>query len=515
MNGAAATQQGRCGNLQLCAAAAARSIITVPAGEDPACPRCGQPLQPLDHLVAPPRSMMPRVVQGAVVLAGVVALVFRITSGEDAAWLQSKLAPTTEVNAAPRSTAAAGGANIILRVAATDALGPGLVPQFAAKHLGLLGITDIASLPGADGTIEVSGQQAGERDGITVAAVPAAAGFDMLRRGTVDALLSTSRMPDAEGAPAGGPSPAAIAIQGITVAVSPANPVASLTPAQLQDVFAGRTVDWKDLGGPAGPIHIYLARGRNAISPDEAGFGQVGPPPPGWIISEQAAAAVTADHAGLVLLPLGSTGAAKVLPLGSGGTAVAPDRKTLLDGTYPLTRRLFLYLAPSTGNAARRFAGYIRSPAGLAELEASGFAPLPQREEAAPPRAVPEVPPDRMRPLLAGTAHLGLDVHFPQGGRDLDRASTHDLDQLIAFVRTQRIAPARLIVVGVPDGALLPPGQSAQTAALQRAGVVAAVLTRSGLPPGKVVTASPAAMPSNGSNHLDEMPRVEIYLMAQ
>jgi phosphate transport system substrate-binding protein len=47
-----------------------------------------------------------------------------------------------------------------------------------------------------------------------------------------------------------------IAYDGIAVIVSPANPVDGLTTKQLQDVFAGKITNWKQLGGEDRPIDL-------------------------------------------------------------------------------------------------------------------------------------------------------------------------------------------------------------------------------------------------------------------
>ena len=48
------------------------------------------------------------------------------------------------------------------------------------------------------------------------------------------------------------------AIDGVAVAVNPANAVTSLTKAQVKDVFAGKITNWKELGGKDAPISLYV-----------------------------------------------------------------------------------------------------------------------------------------------------------------------------------------------------------------------------------------------------------------
>ncbi len=48
-----------------------------------------------------------------------------------------------------------------------------------------------------------------------------------------------------------------IAIEGIAVYVHPRNPVGALSVDQLARVLSGEITDWKQLGGPDLPIHVY------------------------------------------------------------------------------------------------------------------------------------------------------------------------------------------------------------------------------------------------------------------
>jgi phosphate transport system substrate-binding protein len=48
----------------------------------------------------------------------------------------------------------------------------------------------------------------------------------------------------------------AFAIDGVAVVVHPANPVAALTTAQVRDIYAGRIVRWKHVGGPDRAVHV-------------------------------------------------------------------------------------------------------------------------------------------------------------------------------------------------------------------------------------------------------------------
>jgi phosphate transport system substrate-binding protein len=53
-----------------------------------------------------------------------------------------------------------------------------------------------------------------------------------------------------------------VAWDALAVIVNPANPVQSITMAQLQGIYLGKIKNWKELGGPNAPIELYIRRGK-------------------------------------------------------------------------------------------------------------------------------------------------------------------------------------------------------------------------------------------------------------
>src|SRR5436309_3807087 len=56
------------------------------------------------------------------------------------------------------------------------------------------------------------------------------------------------------------------------VIVNSANPVADLTRDQIRDIFTGAVQNWKEVGGPDAPIHLYI---RDPISGTYLGFREL------------------------------------------------------------------------------------------------------------------------------------------------------------------------------------------------------------------------------------------------
>ena len=516
-------QRGRCCNTEYCADAVSQRVVAIPEGGKFACPKCGEPLQSTSEARAKKRGKVTLVLQVGVVVLGGAALAYKLTNRSFIPGLQAKTAPSTsEAQAAPTmaaipvaavaadpqtpaptrqpppaATADAGPAtaSALLRFAGSDIIGARLAPRLAASYLGLIGSTGISVSPArADGMVEVIGQTAGQRDAITITSNSTAAGFTMLLRGNADVVMSAAKISTADaerllslGDMASPANESVIGTQGIAVVTSPANRLTTLTVPQLRGIFSGRITDWSELGTAAGPIHVYVAQGRSvvAVDPQEVGLGQEGiTTTASRVAGEQIAAAVMPDRGGIGLLPYGSTGTTKVLAVGEGGAvAVIPTELTISTESYPLVRRLYLYTAPNTGsNLARRFTEYVFSPAGQTVVEAAGFVPLTVRTEAA---SMADAMPDRLRQTLAGATRVSVDFRFQPGAKELDSRGVRDLERLITYVRSQRIAPNRLILAGFADNSGTP--QVNQSVAQQRVDTVASALSKNGVAPGKVV----------------------------
>ena len=83
-------------------------------------------------------------------------------------------------------------------------------------------------------------------------------GLQKLARGEIDIATASRRVEPREAqAVRGGVVEIPIADDGITVVVNPANPVATLSAAQLRSAWSGAVDDWEDLGGSPGRIDFY------------------------------------------------------------------------------------------------------------------------------------------------------------------------------------------------------------------------------------------------------------------
>lgn len=104
---------------------------------------------------------------------------------------------------------------------------------------------------------EVSGEMYAEKNPgskILVSGLGSSAGIESVSAGTSDIGTSSRDLKDEEAALGLLDTP--IALDAITVIVNPDNPIDELSSQQIRDVFAGRILNWRELGGHDQPIGI-------------------------------------------------------------------------------------------------------------------------------------------------------------------------------------------------------------------------------------------------------------------
>jgi phosphate transport system substrate-binding protein len=176
-----------------------------------------------------------------------------------------------------------------------------------------------------------------------------------------------------------------VALDGLSVYVNEENSVKELSLDQLEQIFTGRVRNWKDVGGPNAPITVYsrenssgtyeffkehVLKGRDfaasaqtmqgtaallqAVAKDKNGIGYGG-----------AAYGKGAKH-----LPVKKTPDSK---------AIEPNEETVVNGTYPIWRYLYVYVNPAIDKGEiSKYLGWIRSEDGQKVVKDIGYFPLPK-----------------------------------------------------------------------------------------------------------------------------------------
>ena len=181
------------------------------------------------------------------------------------------------------------------------------------------------------------------------------------------------------------------ALDGIAVIVNIENPVKKLTLPQLADIFTGRIKNWKELGGKDLPIvllsrevnsgtHMYFKEhvvcGNAKKCSAEFATSALMLPSSQAIVDEVMGNAGGIGYLGLgyVTKKVGLVDVAKTAT----DAYVTPTTETIQEGTYPISRPLYLYVNGEPQGLTKRFIDYVLSDEGRAVTVATDFIPCKQ-----------------------------------------------------------------------------------------------------------------------------------------
>lgn len=208
--------------------------------------------------------------------------------------------------------------------------------------------------------------------------------------GTSDLCMASRRMTESEvralfSRRAMRPLEVRVALDGVALYVHNANPIRSLTFEQIRGIYNGSIRNWKELGGGDIPITVYtrergsgslrfirqMAFDTGIMRPDVQSL-------PGTAALVQA---VAQDPNGIGFggIAYDVSSARRVAIQQHGKPAVLPTKQTIEDGSYPLTRYLYLYAPDKPSAQMREFLEWIISPEGQAVVATVGYIPLPKR----------------------------------------------------------------------------------------------------------------------------------------
>ncbi|MDD4103065.1 MAG: phosphate ABC transporter substrate-binding protein [Kiritimatiellae bacterium] len=173
------------------------------------------------------------------------------------------------------------------------------------------------------------------------------------------------------------------AFDALPVIVHPSNRVKGLTIEQVRDIYTGKIVNWKEVGGSDQRI-VVISRDTNSGTYES--FKELVLGKDDKIIE---GAEYTGSNGGVrqrVQMTRGAIGYAglgfvdrtvKALEI----NGVAPCAETVIAKKYPLARELFMFTngEPAADSLAAKFIGLSRTARGREIIEEIGFVPMPEK----------------------------------------------------------------------------------------------------------------------------------------
>lgn len=176
-----------------------------------------------------------------------------------------------------------------------------------------------------------------------------------------------------------------VALDGVTIYVHQANPVQSLTRAEIKGIYTGRITNWKDVGGKDERIVAYSRENNSGTYIffkehvlDNEDFARQIQTLPG---TAAVVNAVSKDPASIGYGGVAYASGIREVPIRpeGGGEPILPSLETVRSGRYPLSRNLFFYTIGEPAGAAKDFIDWVLGPEGQKICETVGYYPVAGR----------------------------------------------------------------------------------------------------------------------------------------
>lgn len=166
------------------------------------------------------------------------------------------------------------------------------------------------------------------------------------------------------------------AIDGVAIVVNPENNVSALSKAQLIDIFTGKVKNWKDVGGVDASITLYNREDGSGTREvfEEKALDKNSAVAQANVVNSNGAmkTAVGQDKNAIGYVGIGHLDkAVKGIVLDN----MVPSQESAADGSYKLTRLLYMNTKGQPTGLSESFIEYIYSPEGSEIIEAAGYIP--------------------------------------------------------------------------------------------------------------------------------------------
>ena len=306
-----------------------------------------------------------------------------------------------------------------------------------------------------------------------------------------------------------------IGLDGLAVIVNVSNPLSTVGKDTLAAVFAGEAGSWKDVGGNDKPIGLYarddksgtydtfksLVLDKKKLSGNAKRYED----------SNKLSADVASDPGGIgfIGLPYIKSSKALAVSASAAGSAIYPNAFTVAQEEYPLSRRLYMYVPPKTGNPlVRDFIEFVLSDDGQEISEKNGFVSLKVRTETP---VLPANVPAEFRAVVDGAERLSLSFRFRPDTISFDNRSRRDFDRLIHALDRKELQGRKVMLFGFSDAS---EGNKSKEVAEQWTKLVAGELVARGVKPAVEMGMGSIMQLAEGGTKVGKLRnnRVEVWL---
>lgn len=178
-----------------------------------------------------------------------------------------------------------------------------------------------------------------------------------------------------------------VCLDGLSIYVNTDNEIKELSLEQLEAIFTGRVRNWKEVGGADAPITLYSRENSSGTyeffkehvlkGKDFAASAQTMPGTAAVLQS------VAKDKNGIGYGGGAYGAGAKHLSIkkDDASPAIEPTEETVIKGTYPIWRYLYIYVNPALDkNEVAAYLNWIRSDEGQKVVKDIGYYPLPANQ---------------------------------------------------------------------------------------------------------------------------------------
>ena len=422
-----------------------------------------------------------------------------------------------------------------LRIHGSNTIGSALVPALVKEFLKSQGATDIENRPLGKEKSDIVAKLPGSSKPLVIEifAQGSKTAFVDLEAKNADIGMASRQIEPGEARAAddlgnllSGDGEHIVGMDGIAVIVNHSNPISQMTTDQLGKIFSGGVTNWSEVGGASGPIHVFSRDDNSGTFDTFKALVLKGKPLVGGAVRLEDSAELSnrvADDPqaiGFIGLPyiLHSKAIAVSETEGRGSsvrttTPLYPNRLTVETGSYPLSRRLYLYTPTSPSNPwTRKFVDFALSKSGQDIVGQNGF--VSQTPVVAEQQECASCP-ARYRSLTAGKRRLTTDFHFLLGQSALEPKALLDVSRTADVLADLKYNGHGVALIGFCDSVGCNPGSEAcLRLSRDRAKAVADEFTKHGVTP-DVVDGMGSEMPvaSNDSPQGQQKNRrVEIWV---